>query len=109
MAVAALVCGVIGICLFWLIGLGALPGLFGIIFGLIGLNRAKQLPNRVGAGQAKVGLVLGVIAIVASVVFVGWVVSRVDDGDITFNSGRIDSDPPNGVCNPDRFLEDPDC
>jgi hypothetical protein len=109
LAVAALVCSIIGLCTFWMLGLGAIPGLLGVILGAVGMNRAKQLPNNTGSGQAKVGIVLGIVAIVASVAFFSYFLSEVDDSNITFNTGRVNSDPADGSCNHDRFLQDPDC
>jgi len=104
MAIAALILGVIGVLSFWAVGFGALPGLIAIILGVIGMNRAKE--TGLGGGQAKVGLGLGVIAVVASIVFVVFLVNKADD--INFD-GRINSDPSDGICNHDRFLQDPDC
>jgi hypothetical protein len=109
MAVGALICGVIGLCTFWMLGLGAIPGLVGVILGAVGVSRAKHLPNNTGAGQAKAGIALGVIAIVASVGFFTYFLNEVDDSNVTFNTGHINSDPSDGSCNHDRFLQDPDC
>ena len=38
---------------------GLITGTFAIIYGFIGLNRAKRLPGNVGRAQAIVGIVLG--------------------------------------------------
>lgn len=47
--------------LFTLIGFaGLITGTFAIIYGFIGLRTARQLPNRVGYGQAIAGILLGI-------------------------------------------------
>jgi hypothetical protein len=104
MAIAALILGVIGVLSFWAIGFGALPGIIAIILGVIGMNRAKE--SGIGGGQAKAGLALGIVAVIASIVFFVFLVSRADDIDF---DGGINTDRPDGICNHDRFLQDPDC
>jgi len=50
--------------LFTLVGFaGLITGTFAIVYGFIGLKTAKQLPNRLGYGQAVAGIILG---------FAGW-------------------------------------
>jgi hypothetical protein len=64
----AMINGIISICLgvitlLSLVGAaGLITGTFAIIYGFIGLNRAKRLPNNVGRGQAIAGIVLGFVA-----------------------------------------------
>jgi len=41
---------------------GIFTGTLAIIYGCMGLNRAMQLPNRSGRGQAITGIVLGLAA-----------------------------------------------
>lgn len=103
MALAALILGIIGVLSFWAIGFGALPGLIAVILGIIGINKAKE--TGVGSGQAKAGVGLGVLAIVASIAFIVLIVSAADDVDFE----GINTDPSDGVCNTDRFFQDPDC
>lgn len=59
---AALVLGIIGVVLSWTVYLGVILGALAIIFGGIGLGRAKrgEATNR---GSAMAGLVLGIVAI----------------------------------------------
>ncbi|PRH81061.1 hypothetical protein C6N75_00755 [Streptomyces solincola] len=61
LAIAGLVCGIIGIFLFNII-LGPLA----IIFGAVGLRQAKA--GKGGAGMAKASIVLGIIDVVVFVV-----------------------------------------
>jgi hypothetical protein len=55
-AVTSLVCGIAGIIPF-------VPSLLAMVFGLVGLNRAKQLGGA-GRGMAISGLILGVLGLV---------------------------------------------
>ncbi len=41
---------------------GLITGTFAIIYGFIGLNRSRQLPNNLGRNQAITGIVLGFVA-----------------------------------------------
>jgi hypothetical protein len=105
MAIAALVLGIISIVACWLCGLGVVAGVLAVVFGILGMKRADALPGRPNRGMALAGLITGAIGAVLSVVllvviFVGAATSD-DDG---FNS-----DPRNGVCNEDRYWQDPDC
>jgi hypothetical protein len=56
MAIASLVCGLLG-CIPWFI-----TGLLAIVFGIIGLGKAKQ-PQTGGKGLALAGLILGILSI----------------------------------------------
>jgi hypothetical protein len=68
-AVAAMVLGIVG-AVFGLIPLTApvafICGLLGVIFGLIGISRARKVG--VGMGMGVAGLVLGIVAVVLSIV-----------------------------------------
>lgn len=66
---AALVLGIIGVVLSWTVYLGVILGVLAIIFGGVGLARAKrgEATNR---GAAMAGLVLGIIAIALLVLLV---------------------------------------
>jgi len=55
-AVTSLVCGIAGIIPF-------VPSLLALIFGMVGLNRAKQLGGT-GRGMAVSGLILGVLGLI---------------------------------------------
>lgn len=104
MATAALVLGIASIVLFWSFGFGVLLGILAVIFGVLGGNRAKELPGEPQAGRAKAGLITGIIGIVGGVAFFIVIFAAVGDA-----IDDIDSDPSDGFCNPDRFLQDPDC
>jgi uncharacterized membrane protein len=72
---AAMVLGIISLVLFWTIIVGVICGALAVIFGAIGRGRAKrgEATNR---GSATAGLVTGIIAILASVVFIAALVPR---------------------------------
>lgn len=71
MAIAGLVCGLLG-ALFGLIPLlfflWAPLGICGIVFGSIGINTANRLPGRPNHGAAVAGLVLGVLSFIVPAV-----------------------------------------
>lgn len=104
MATASLVLGIISIVTFWTFGFGVLLGILAIIFGVLGINRAKETPDKIHIGRAKAGLITGILGTIGGVLF--FAVIFVFLGDAI---DEIDSDFPDGVCNPDRFLQDPDC
>jgi len=105
MAIAALVLGIVSIVICWLCGLGVVAGVLAVVFGILGLKRAKALPGRPSAGLATAGIVTGAIGAVLSVgLLLLIIVSAIADDDDGFNS-----DPSNGICNEDRYYQDPDC
>jgi uncharacterized Tic20 family protein len=78
LAIAALVCGIIGLLLF-----GIVLGPLAIIFGGIGLSRAnKGAPHR---GMAVAGLVLGIIDVVLLVILIA--VASKNGGSVYFHTG----------------------
>lgn len=67
LATAALVCGIVGVVLFFTIWIGVILGILGIVFGAVGRSRAAQgAPNK---GQATAGLWLGIVAVAVSILF----------------------------------------
>ena len=68
----------------------------------VGLSKAKETPGEPLAGRARAGLITGIIGAVAGVVLTIVIFAAVPWDE-------IDSDPPDGVCDEDRFLQDPDC
>ena len=67
-ATAGMVCGIIGVVLFWLPVIGWILAILAIIFGGVGISKAnKGAPNK---GGAIAGVVLGVVSIVGYVVLV---------------------------------------
>lgn len=87
LATAALVCGLLGLVLFWLFGI--LP-LLGLIFGLISARAIKSSGGTLtGLGKARAGWITGLIGLAAAGAFF-WAgaTGRLDDDD-----GGADGDP----------------
>lgn len=106
LAIAALIVGILSIPLAFACGIGGLFGIAAIVLGFLGLKKANDDLGGGGKGLAVGGIVtggLGLLAVIAWVVLFFVVADSVDDID------GINSDPSNGVCNEDRFLQDPDC
>jgi hypothetical protein len=107
MAIAALVLG-IGSLLFALIpfvGFASVPFAIGaVVLGVIGLGKSREIGQ--GKGLAVGGLVTGALALAVSVLYVLLFIVIADDVE---DDGGINTDPSNGVCDSDRFLQDPDC
>lgn len=97
-----MVLGIISIALFWTLGFGVLLGITGIVFGAIGMNRARQLPGQLNRGRGLAGVITGTIGIVLGIGFVVIAVAASDDLD-------INTDPADGICDESRFMQDPDC
>ena len=109
MAIASLVCGILGLVLFWACFVGVVISIVAVVLGFLGRNKAKQLPGESGSGVALAGIITGGIGVLAGIAmlvlfFVGSS-STTDIGDM----GDFNSDPSDGICNEDRFWEDPDC
>ena len=100
-----MILGIIGICLFWTFGFGVLLGILGIVLGAIGMSRADQLPGRHHRSRGLAGVITGVAAVVLGISFIVLVVAFAGESDFA----DINTDPANGVCNEDRFFQDPDC
>lgn len=82
LAVAAMVCGIIGVFTFWIFGI--LP-LLAVIFGFVSASGIKRSNgSRTGLGMARTGWVLGVLGLLGFGVFI-WaaVTDRIGDGDDT--------------------------
>lgn len=95
-AIAALVCGILSLVCLPPLGLVAVP------LGIAGMSKAKKIGGN-GRGLAIGGLITGILGILATIVIVIVIIIGAN------TESNIDSDPSNGVCNRDRFLEDPDC
>ncbi|HEU4676715.1 MAG TPA: DUF4190 domain-containing protein [Motilibacteraceae bacterium] len=76
LAVAALVCGIIG----FFCGLTAIAA---IPLGIVGLRRSRELGGT-GRGMAIAGLVLGCVVVVLSVVFIAVLMARGSSSTTTF-------------------------
>jgi hypothetical protein len=68
MAVAALVLGIAAVVLFFTCGVGIFAGVLAVIFGFLGLSKAKVLEK--GKGMAIAGLVLGAVGIIGGILFI---------------------------------------
>ena len=111
MATAALVLGILSICLFWAMGIGVILGVLATIFGVLGRKKAHSLPGEYASGRAMAGLVTGIIGAVISALFFMLVVVAANDAANEFEriGNEINSDAPDGRCDMDRYWEDPDC
>ena len=93
LATAALVCGIVGIVLFWTVWVGLILGVLAIVFGAVGRSRAALgAPNK---SQATAGLWLGIAAVVVSILFIGMITAWVSD-----HQGRI-------ITEFERCMDDP--
>jgi len=98
LAIASLVLGII-----WIYWIGSVLAL---VFGYVARRQIDASGGRqTGRGMATAGIVLGWIGVAAFVltvaalfVFGGW--------DALY---EVDSDPVNGVCDGERYWQDPDC
>lgn len=117
---ASLVAGVLGIGSFWFYGVGGLLGLVAIVVAVLALRGNGRPTDQVRA-LATGGVVTGGLAVgitLALFAFGTFISNEIDDVfgdadlgglDTEFDDGGINSDPPDGVCDEDRFLQDPDC
>ncbi len=105
MAVAAMVTGIVSLVTFWLCGLGAVLGLVAVVLGIIALSKANKTPARTGRGQAIAGIATGGVALVITIAFLAFFVFAAENTDFQ----EINTDPSDGFCDSDRFMEDPDC
>lgn len=66
MAIASLVVSLVALicCSF-----GFIPAIIGIILGVVGGNQIKQTGEN-GAGMAKAGIIIGIVAIVLSIIWI---------------------------------------
>jgi hypothetical protein len=88
LAVAALVCGIVGIPLFFI----GILSLLGVIFGLITARKVKRSNGTLtGLGMARAGWILGVLGLIGFAAFV-WAGA----------TGRLDDENDNGVFDSDE-------
>jgi Domain of unknown function (DUF4190) len=69
LAIASLVCGIIGLLIF-----GVVLGPLAVIFGAIGLSRANRGAS--GKGMAIAGIVLGAIATIVAIILIAIITSH---------------------------------
>jgi membrane protease YdiL (CAAX protease family) len=93
LAIASLVLGIV-----WIWGIGSILAL---VFGYRAKRQIAGTNGRQGGrGMATAGIVLGWVGIVGAVL-----VTII----LSVSLGSLDSDPHDGVCNQDRYWQDPDC
>jgi hypothetical protein len=98
LAIAAMVLGIL-----WLYWIGSILAL---VFGYVAKKQIDESGGRQsGRGMAIAGIVLGWIGVAALALFAVFSVFLASSTDV----GEINTDPSNGVCNEERFLQDPDC
>jgi hypothetical protein len=98
LAIASMVLGII-----WFYWIGSVLAL---IFGFIALAQIRRSNGwRTGRGMAIAGVVLGFVGMAVLALIV--VIAVVSPGGES--RSRFESDPYDGVCNDERFLQDPDC
>jgi hypothetical protein len=96
LAIASMVLGIL-----WIYWVGSILAL---VFGYVAKGQIDRSAGRQsGRGMAIAGIVLGWIGVGALALVVVLAIAFADDID------GINSDPSDGFCNEDRFLEDPDC
>ena len=119
LATASMVLGIIAVVLFWSFGFSALIGIVAVVLGAVGVSKSSSLPNRAGRGQAIAGIITGGLGIVAGIFMVAGIAALGQEAEGRFErvgeeieSGDfegVNSDPSDGFCNEDRWLQDPDC
>jgi uncharacterized protein DUF4190 len=80
LAIAGMVCGILGLVLFWFPYLGIVLGILGLVFGVLGRNRAVQLGG-VGQGMALAGIVTGGVAVVVGILWIIFIISQADEAE----------------------------
>lgn len=83
--IASLILGIVSILLFWLVGLGLVPGIIGLVLGIVGLRRARR-GRATNRGSAMIGLITSIVGIVLSLIVA--VVLAVTVGAVWGNGGR---------------------
>jgi hypothetical protein len=64
MSIAALVCGISGLATLVLCGIGIVPAILGVIFGIIGKKKVEQSGGALqGRGMALAGAICGAVAV----------------------------------------------
>ncbi|WP_398662189.1 DUF4190 domain-containing protein [Streptomyces misionensis] len=90
MGTAAMVLGILSICLFCLYGVVSLVlGILAVVFGVKGRRRAER-GEATNHGQAQAGLIMGVIGIIVGV---AMIVLLLVIGISAFNEDSSNSDP----------------
>jgi Domain of unknown function (DUF4190)/Septum formation len=90
LAIAAMVCGIVGVFMFWFFGI--VP-LLGVIFGLVSGRSIKRSNGTLtGLGMARTGWILGLVGLAGGVVFVWAAASgRLDDAGTSADNPTVGS------------------
>lgn len=102
LAVASLITGILSF-----LCVGLLFGPIAVILGILGRKKANDEMAGSGAGMALAGIITGVLGFLISGAFVLFTFVLADTA--VDNLDDFNSDPSNGVCNEDRYWQDPDC
>ncbi len=106
LAVAALILGILS---FFCIGIIAGP--LAVILGILGRKKANEEMNGNGAGMALAGIITGVLGFLLSgfLVLTTFVLTDSVADQIEQDLNEMNTDPSDGECDFDRFIQDPDC
>lgn len=90
---------------------GLLTGIPAIFLGLKARREIADSNGReTGEGAAMGGIITGAIGTLLTTIAIVAVISLVIFADnVTNNINDLNSDPSDGICNNDRFWQDPDC
>ena len=97
MALAAMICGICGLALFWGIFTGVILGALGVVFGFVARAKSK------GNGKALAGIITGFIAIGLSVLLFFTAVSESYDYDDYYDDDYYYDDYDRGEYGEDEF------
>ncbi|MEV6421567.1 DUF4190 domain-containing protein [Streptomyces sp. NPDC051662] len=91
MGVAAMVLGILSVCLFCLYGIGGIVlGVLALIFGIVGRKRVQR-GEATNEGQARAGVILGSIGIALGVIFLGFIIWGITQAINEENNNDYDS------------------
>jgi len=78
MSIAGLVCGISGLATLLLCGIGLIPAILGVVFGVIGMKKVDASGGSLkGRGMALAGAICGAVAIGLFIVYMIFVIIRV--------------------------------
>jgi len=98
LAIASMVLGIL-----WLYWIGSILAL---IFGYVAKGQIDRSAGRQsGRGMAIAGIVLGWIGVAVLALVIVLAVAFADD----LEELDVNSDPSDGICNEERYVQDPDC
>ena len=98
-AIASMILGIV-----WIYWIGSILAL---VFGYVAKGQIERSAGRQGGkGMAIAGIVLGWIGVGILALVIVFAIAFSDEID---DFDDINSDPPDGFCDEDRFVQDPDC